>query len=93
MVKNYDDLHKLWSRAHNAGSPTKFARNCVVYKELNKLTPGLTLDAGCGTGEYSMFLAELGHKVTAFDPSAYAVEKFVERGEAPSRCSNGGHHD
>jgi len=79
-VKNYDDLHKLWSRAHNAGSPTKFARNCVVYKELNKLAPGFTLDAGCGTGEYSMFLAELGHKVTAFDPSPYAVERFVERG-------------
>jgi SAM-dependent methyltransferase len=81
-LRNYDDLHKLWGRAHAAGSPVKFTRNAVVYKELNKLTPGLTLDAGCGTGEYSVFLSKKGHKVTAFDPSPFAVKTLFEKGGA-----------
>jgi len=81
-VKNYDDLHKLWSRAHAAGSPIKFTRNAVVYAALDRLSPGLTLDAGCGTGEYSIFLTNKGHKVTAFDPSSFAVRTLSENGGA-----------
>ena len=77
-VENYDDLHKLWIRAHAAGSPIKFVRNFVVFKELDKLTPGKTLDAGCGTGEYSLFLSQRGHRVTAFDPSPYAIEELLK---------------
>ena len=78
-MKDYDELHKLWARAHTFGSPTKFVRNVVVFSELNKLMPGITLDAGCGTGEYSAFLAKRGHKVTAFDPSPFAVRTLLEK--------------
>ncbi|MCK4794760.1 MAG: methyltransferase domain-containing protein [Desulfobacteraceae bacterium] len=81
-MRDYDELHKLWARAHTFGSPTKFVRNVVVFSELNKLVPGITLDAGCGTGEYSVFLAKRGHKVTAFDPSPFAVRTLLERGGA-----------
>ena len=77
-MKDYNGLHKLWKRAHEAGSPTKFVRNGVIFKELKKLVPGATLDAGCGMGEYSLFLAESGHKVLAFDPSGFAVNTLVE---------------
>ena len=36
-MRDYDELHKLWARAHKFGSPTKFVRNVVVFSELNKL--------------------------------------------------------
>ncbi|OGP56752.1 MAG: hypothetical protein A2V65_09855 [Deltaproteobacteria bacterium RBG_13_49_15] len=77
---DYDDLHKLWYRAHTAGSPIKYIRNAIVFNELEKLLPGNTLDAGCGTGEYSIFLAKKGHKVTVFDPSPFAIKTLMESG-------------
>lgn len=78
-MEDYDNLHKLWARAHSAGSPIKFVRNAVVFRELDRLMPGNTLDAGCGTGDYSLFLSERGHRVTAFDPSPFAIKKLLER--------------
>ena len=79
-MKDYDALHELWARAHSAGSPMKYVRNLVVYRELAELSPGKTLDAGCGTGEYSIFLARRGHDVTAFDPSPFALKELLEKG-------------
>lgn len=76
-MKDYNELHKLWKRAHEAGSPTKFVRNGVIFGELKKLLPGTTLDAGCGMGEYSLFLAQNGHEVVAFDPSGFAVNSLM----------------
>ncbi len=76
---DYDRLHKLWDKTHAVGSPIKFVRDKVVFKELDSLVPGIALDAGCGTGEYSIFLAERGHKVTAFDPSPLAIEALLEK--------------
>lgn len=67
----------MWQQAHEAGSPTKFVRNGVIFKEFKKLVPGTTLDAGCGMGEYSLFLAQNGHKVIAFDPSGFAVNTLI----------------
>ena len=84
-VRDYDRIHKLWAAAHAAGSPTKFVRNAVVFRELVRLVPGLTLDAGCGMGEYSLFLAEKGHTVIAFDPSRYAVNALAGRGGSELR--------
>ena len=79
-VKDYDGLHKLWREAHAVGSPTKFVRNAVIFRALKKLVPGTTLDAGCGIGEYSVFLAKNGHVVIAFDPSRFAVGALLEKG-------------
>jgi SAM-dependent methyltransferase len=39
------------------------------------LPVGRTLDAGCGTGRYAAFLAELGHAVTGLDASPAMVEQ------------------
>lgn len=76
---DYDSVHKFWARAHAAGSPIKYVRHAIVLKELEGLEPGHTLDAGCGTGEYSLFLSTRGHKVTAFDPSPFAVEDLRKK--------------
>jgi len=78
-MKDYDNRHELWARAHAAGSPVKFVRNAKVFIELDKLVPGNTLDAGCGTGEYSKFLLDRGHEVTAFDPSPVVIKKLMEK--------------
>ena len=76
----YNELHILWAKAHAANSPTKYVRNKAVFSALSSLTPGVTLDVGCGTGEYSIFLARRGHEVTAFDPSSWAIEMLLGRG-------------
>lgn len=78
-MTDYDRIHQYWLRAHAAGSPMKFVRHRVVLKELRGLKPGNTLDAGCGTGEYALFLARQGHTVSAFDPSPGAVALLRER--------------
>ncbi|MBW2085844.1 MAG: class I SAM-dependent methyltransferase, partial [Deltaproteobacteria bacterium] len=79
-MKDYDKLHELWARAHSAGSPMKYVRNAAVFKELGRLSPGKTLDAGCGTGDYSIFLSRRGHEVTAFDPSSVAIQGLLDKG-------------
>jgi SAM-dependent methyltransferase len=76
----YNELHILWAKAHAANSPTKYVRNKGVFSVLSSLTPGATLDVGCGTGEYSIFLARRGHEMTAIDPSSWAIEMFLDRG-------------
>ncbi|MBF0452134.1 MAG: class I SAM-dependent methyltransferase [Candidatus Magnetomorum sp.] len=78
MIDFYKDVHKVWARSHRAGSPIKYVRNTLLIKALKKLTPGFTLDAGCGTGAYSIFLAERGHTVKAFDASPFAIRKLRE---------------
>ena len=40
---------------------------------------GAVLDAGCGRGDNALFLAERGHRVTAFDGAAAAVEQGSRR--------------
>jgi cyclopropane fatty-acyl-phospholipid synthase-like methyltransferase len=36
---------------------------------------GMVLDAGCGTGENSLYLSSLGHEVIAIDTAQEAIEK------------------
>lgn len=90
-MTDYDAIHQSWLRAHAAGSPVRFVRQRVVLQELARLTPGNTLDAGCGTGDYSVFLAGHGHTVRAFDPSPIAVAALKERhGQMSGICAEVG---
>lgn len=45
-----------------------------AYVEANKASGGTALDAGCGTGNFSVYLAKNGYTVTGVDYSEKAIE-------------------
>ena len=47
----------------------------VVREILDALPRGVALDAACGTGRHSAYLASLGHKVIGVDSSAAMLER------------------
>jgi SAM-dependent methyltransferase len=72
----YRTAGQLWSGRPNA--------NLVTQAE--GLTPGAALDAGCGEGADSIWLASQGWTVTAVDVSAVALE----RGAAAAKAAGDG---
>jgi SAM-dependent methyltransferase len=51
--------------------PTLFVHDLVQAGEIR----GEVLDAGCGTGENTIYLAERGYRVVGFDAAPAAIEK------------------
>lgn len=49
---------------------------------IEAIAPGTVLDAACGTGRYSLVLAERGHQVIGVDQSAAMLE--IARGKLPA---------
>jgi 2-polyprenyl-3-methyl-5-hydroxy-6-metoxy-1,4-benzoquinol methylase len=49
------------------------------YMEANRVKGGWALDAGCGTGNFSVFLAKNGFRVVGVDYSQKAIEIAKER--------------
>ncbi|MEM8768742.1 MAG: class I SAM-dependent methyltransferase [Pseudomonadota bacterium] len=59
----------VWSRGPNAR----------LVAEVQNLSPGRALDAGCGEGRNALWLASLGWQVTAVDYSRVAIDKARAR--------------
>ncbi len=69
-----------WERRYgDGGSASEPEANPHVVAELSALTSGSALDAGCGEGAVSVWLAERGWQVTAVDIVAAAVSRGRER--------------
>jgi SAM-dependent methyltransferase len=51
----------------------------IVREILDGLPPGVALDAACGTGRNSSYLASLGHTVIGVDSSAAMLERAREK--------------
>ena len=53
----------------------------AVKQFLDKEEVSTVLDVGCGTGRLSVFLAEMGYNVTAFDNSKRMLENVAKKAE------------
>jgi ubiquinone/menaquinone biosynthesis C-methylase UbiE len=51
----------------------------IVREILDGLPPGVALDAACGTGRHSAYLASLGHTVIGVDTSSAMLERAREK--------------
>lgn len=75
---------QLWSKTlrEHADKVARRPPNAYVTTELASLTPGKALDAGCGHGAESIWLALHGWQVTAVDFSAAALAHARSMAEA-----------
>jgi cyclopropane fatty-acyl-phospholipid synthase-like methyltransferase len=84
-MENESDIRKQMERIYsdtpladipwNIAEPPKLLVEAVQSK---KLSPGKVVDLGCGTGNYSVWLAEQGFDVTGIDISPEAVKHARE---------------
>lgn len=69
--ERYSSSTQIWS-----GNP-----NPQLVLEVADLTPGTALDAGCGEGADTLWLAHRGWRVTAIDISTVALDRAAARAE------------
>ena len=70
------EFDKAYWEQHWQGSPGEAsAPNPHLVREVDGLTPGAALDAGCGEGAEARWLAGQGWEVTAVDISREALER------------------
>lgn len=63
-----------WDRKYSAGEgPIHFDPNPLLTEHRRLLTGGRALDAACGFGGSSLYLAEIGYKVDAVDASSVGL--------------------
>jgi len=65
-----------WSQTYdNPGNPLIQIEQPVVWSILERITPGVALDAACGTGRHARRLVALGHHVVGVDGSPEMLAK------------------
>lgn len=86
MKPAYDQQfwEQLWARTlgEKADAVARRPPNTYLIAEASDLVPGRALDAGCGHGAESLWLAALGWQVTAVDFSATALAQGRALAEA-----------
>lgn len=69
----------FWEEAYREYEAIAFSNEPnATITEFEKIinTQSKILDAGCGEGQNSIYLAQKGHYVDAFDLSEYGIEKL-----------------
>jgi SAM-dependent methyltransferase len=61
--------YRVWSATYDEPNSAFDTDEPVVSQIIDSLPAGVALDAACGTGRYSRFLAERGHQVIGVDGS------------------------
>lgn len=72
IEKAYDLMSKSWDNKKNGAQATEHK---PFLKMIGKVKDLKILDAGCGTGDYSVILAKKGAKVTGIDFSNGMISK------------------
>jgi SAM-dependent methyltransferase len=82
-----DFWEQLWSRTlrERAGAVARRRPNAHLTAEAGGLRPGLALDAGCGHGADTLWLAAHGWQVTAVDFSTAALAYARSTADAAGR--------
>lgn len=73
-------LHKIQFILFGLADPSHYLRSCYFKKFTNQLAPSKVLDAGCGRGDYSFYMAELWPK--AIIESVDLNEEDLERNKS-----------
>jgi SAM-dependent methyltransferase len=88
-TSNYDSLYAGKAPVEGLGMKFDMApwdigepQPAVIALEKSGAFTGSVLDAGCGRGENSLYLAGRGHRVTGFDISPTAIADAKERARA-----------
>lgn len=70
------DGYRSWAESYDLpGNQLIDLEQPIVREILAELEPGIALDAACGTGRHTEYLASLGHGVTGVDSSAEMLAK------------------
>jgi SAM-dependent methyltransferase len=80
MTHEFD--REYWRRhwgQSRGGGPEAAAANPYLVREVSGLTPGTALDAGCGEGAETIWLATHGWRVTAADIAAEPLGRAASR--------------
>ncbi len=67
--------YRLWSETYDRHSRLSTIEEPTMQRLLDSMPPSLILDAACGTGRYSVYLAERGHRVIGIDRSSEMLVK------------------
>ena len=67
--------YRLWSETYDAPLRLSPLEEPAVHRLLDSLPPSLVLDAACGTGRHSVYLAERGHRIIGIDRSPEMLER------------------
>ncbi|MFF5083644.1 class I SAM-dependent methyltransferase [Actinoplanes sp. NPDC000266] len=72
--------YKVWSSTYDQPGNGLFAiEEPIVHEMLGPVPPGVALDAACGTGRYTGYLAARGHRVIGVDSSPDMLAHARER--------------
>lgn len=80
--KDYWDRHWQGERDGAPGDAPVSEPNPHLVREVDEITPGTALDAGCGTGAEATWLASRGWRVTGVDLAGAALDGAVGRAAA-----------
>jgi SAM-dependent methyltransferase len=70
------DGYGVWSRTYDQPGNGLFApEESIVHEIIDPLPPGVALDAACGTGRHSAYLAARGHQVIGVDSSPDMLDR------------------